>query len=179
MAPAARLRPVPLSELQIPSPSLPRGAHSAPWSAPRSARSGARSWANSAPARAKLWRQSCMRMSLRPARRQTAAFEQGSTKKVWGNQTAHGSAATALTPAFSPIPRLELPRRVPSRVCVRTCSMRCAPQFLVLSNDAIMNPVDTLESAKNFFSMSPEPAWNKRFRDERGLLSIVRPCAGS
>ena len=55
---------------------------------------------------------------------------------MWGNQAAHGSASTALAPAFSRIPPLELPRRVPSRVRVRTCSMRCAPQFLVLSPSA-------------------------------------------
>ncbi len=53
---------------------------------------------------------------------------------MWGNQTAHGSASTDLAPAFSRIPLLELPRSVPSRVRVRTCSMRCAPQFLVLSD---------------------------------------------
>ena len=57
----------------------------------------------------------------------------GKHQKVWGNQAAHGSASTDLAPAFSRIPPLELPRSVPSRVRVRTCSMRCAPQFLVLS----------------------------------------------
>ena len=51
---------------------------------------------------------------------------------MWGNQAAHGSASTDLAPAFSRIPLLELPRSVPSRVRVRTCSMRCAPQFLAL-----------------------------------------------
>ena len=51
---------------------------------------------------------------------------------MWGNQTAHGSASTDLAPAFSRIPLLELPRSVPSRVRIRTCSMRCAPQFLAL-----------------------------------------------
>ena len=59
--------------------------------------------------------------------------EYGKHQKVWGNQAAHGSASTDLAPAFSQIPLLELPRSVPSRVRVRTCSMRCAPQFLVLS----------------------------------------------
>ena len=54
-------------------------------------------------------------------------------QKVWGNQAAHSSASTDLAPAFSRIPLLELPRSVPSRVRVRTCSMRCAPQFLALS----------------------------------------------
>ena len=57
----------------------------------------------------------------------------GKHQKVWGNQAAHGSASTDPAPAFSRIPPLELPRSVPSRVRVRTCSMRCAPQFLVLS----------------------------------------------
>ena len=53
--------------------------------------------------------------------------------KVWGKQAAHGSASTDLAPAFSRIPPLGLPRSVPSRVRVRTCSMRCAPQLGVLS----------------------------------------------
>ena len=54
----------------------------------------------------------------------------GKHRKVWGNQAAHGSASTDLAPAFSRIPLLELPRSVPSRVRVRTCSRKGAPQFL-------------------------------------------------
>ena len=60
-------------------------------------------------------------------------YETGKHQKVWGNQAAHGSTSADLAPAFSRIPLLELLRSVPSRVRVRTCSMRCAPQFLVLS----------------------------------------------
>ena len=64
--------------------------------------------------------------------------EYGKHQKVWGNQAAHGSASTDLAPAFSQIPLLELPRSVPSRVRVRTCSMRCAPHFgaLLIRTDA-------------------------------------------
>ena len=62
----------------------------------------------------------------------------GKHQKVWGNQAAHGSTSTDLAPAFSRIPLLELLRSVPSRVRVRTCSMRCAPQFLVLSEFSVL-----------------------------------------
>ena len=62
----------------------------------------------------------------------------GKHQKVWGNQAAHSSASTDLPPAFSRIPLLELPHSVPSRVRVRISSMRCAPQFLVLSLPRLM-----------------------------------------
>ena len=61
-----------------------------------------------------------------------SAYRYRASCRLYSND-CHGPASTDLAPAFSPIPLLELPRSVPLRVRVRTCSMRCDPQFLVLS----------------------------------------------
>jgi DNA invertase Pin-like site-specific DNA recombinase len=63
---------------------------------------------------------------LPEARRWTQSRLLGEYEKVWGNQAAFRSSHLVLIPGYH---CSNFWRRVPSRVRVRVCSMRCAPVF--------------------------------------------------